>query len=140
MQQQHFNWFTVHAAGPSGLSSSDNAKSLGTPPTTGTDTPNGTVYFECTVCKREVRYMDNQRNCCNLPLDFQIASNRYAPHLSGCMGLSNTRRGAARNANNKARSVVVCCDWRVLLISSQAVRNRPLSLPISRVREWLHLG
>ncbi|KAI6134115.1 hypothetical protein EV401DRAFT_2064275 [Pisolithus croceorrhizus] len=50
---------------------------------TGTSTPTGSkegiVLFECPVCKR------------------QIASNRYAPHLSGCMGIgTGSRRGAAR--------------------------------------------
>lgn len=72
------------AHGSSGqTSSSDNGRPLGTPPTNGTDTPNGTVYFACAVCNRE------------------IASNRYAPHLSSCMNLGTSRRGAARNANNK---------------------------------------
>ncbi|KAI6133320.1 hypothetical protein EDD16DRAFT_1531148 [Pisolithus croceorrhizus] len=49
----------------------------------GTSTPTGSkegnVLFECPVCKR------------------QVASNRYAPHLSGCMGIgTGSRRGAAR--------------------------------------------
>lgn len=46
---------------------------------------NGNVYLECTNCGR------------------QIASNRFAPHLSGCMGLGNSRRGAVRNSTSKAR-------------------------------------
>ncbi|KIJ68724.1 hypothetical protein HYDPIDRAFT_173384 [Hydnomerulius pinastri MD-312] len=59
-------------------------------PGTGTNTPtsvkDGNILFECTVCKR------------------QIASNRYAPHLSSCMGLgTGARRGAARGANLKAK-------------------------------------
>ncbi|WVQ96149.1 hypothetical protein IAU59_003252 [Kwoniella sp. CBS 9459] len=46
----------------------------------------GNVFFECLVCSR------------------QIASNRYAPHLSSCLGLNgSTRRGAARSAAAKAR-------------------------------------
>ncbi|CAL1696473.1 unnamed protein product [Somion occarium] len=54
---------------------------------TGRSTPingklDGTIYFECEVCKR------------------QIASNRYAPHLSACLGMGN-RRGAARSATTK---------------------------------------
>ncbi|KAK7694382.1 hypothetical protein QCA50_001568 [Cerrena zonata] len=32
----------------------------------------------------------------------QIASNRYAPHLSSCLGMGN-RRGSARNANAKSK-------------------------------------
>ncbi|THH26653.1 hypothetical protein EUX98_g7532 [Antrodiella citrinella] len=57
---------------------------------TGTNTPvngksEGTAYFECENCKR------------------QIASNRYAPHLSSCLGLGNSRRGAIRNANTKTK-------------------------------------
>ncbi|KAI0724320.1 hypothetical protein C8T65DRAFT_824616 [Cerioporus squamosus] len=58
------------------------------PSATGTNTPvngkDGTVLFECLECKR------------------QVASNRFATHLSGCMGLNN-RRGAARNASAKAK-------------------------------------
>ncbi|RPD81765.1 hypothetical protein L226DRAFT_564430 [Lentinus tigrinus ALCF2SS1-7] len=58
------------------------------PMATGSNTPvngsNGTVYFECLECKR------------------QVASNRFATHLSGCMGLNN-RRGAARNASAKSK-------------------------------------
>ncbi|KAH8100529.1 hypothetical protein BXZ70DRAFT_1022499 [Cristinia sonorae] len=55
---------------------------------TGPNTPvngklDGTVYFDCENCKRP------------------IASNRYAPHLSSCLGLGNSRRGAARNATAK---------------------------------------
>ncbi|KAF8807211.1 hypothetical protein BYT27DRAFT_7137717 [Phlegmacium glaucopus] len=59
---------------------------------TGTSTPtsvkaDGTVFFECVSCSR------------------QIASNRYAPHLSACMGLSTARRGAVRgNAKSKQAS------------------------------------
>ncbi|KAF8845392.1 hypothetical protein BDN67DRAFT_455048 [Paxillus ammoniavirescens] len=56
----------------------------------GTNTPtnikDGNILFECTVCKR------------------QIASNRYAPHLSSCMGLgTGVRRGAARGTNLKTK-------------------------------------
>lgn len=36
----------------------------------------------------------------------KIASNRYAPHLSSCMGLSSARRGTARGAV-KSKSVPV---------------------------------
>ncbi|WWC92996.1 uncharacterized protein L201_007960 [Kwoniella dendrophila CBS 6074] len=47
---------------------------------------NGNTFFECLVCGRSV------------------ASNRYAPHLSSCLGLNgSTRRGAARSATNRAR-------------------------------------
>ncbi|KAF9229635.1 hypothetical protein BS17DRAFT_825710 [Gyrodon lividus] len=57
---------------------------------TGTNTPtnikDGNILFECTVCKR------------------QIASNRYAPHLSSCMGLgTGVRRGAARGTHLKTK-------------------------------------
>ncbi|GLB36389.1 putative sgf11 (transcriptional regulation protein) [Lyophyllum shimeji] len=53
---------------------------------TGTNTPtsvkDGNLYLECVNCSR------------------QIASNRYAPHLSSCMGLASARRGATRGVNN----------------------------------------
>ncbi|KAF9243818.1 hypothetical protein BU15DRAFT_71938 [Melanogaster broomeanus] len=70
-----------------GETSSSTSKTL---PNTGTNTPtnlkDGNILFECTVCKR------------------QIASNRYAPHLSSCMGLgTGVRRGAARGNNLKAK-------------------------------------
>ncbi|KAG0702705.1 hypothetical protein DFH29DRAFT_486837 [Suillus ampliporus] len=58
---------------------------------TGTNTPNGSksdgnILFECTVCKR------------------QVASNRFAPHLSTCMGIgTGSRRAAPRGTNLKAK-------------------------------------
>ncbi|KAK1923731.1 hypothetical protein DB88DRAFT_492235 [Papiliotrema laurentii] len=46
----------------------------------------GNAFFDCLVCGRA------------------IASTRYAPHLSSCLGLNgSTRRGAARSAAAKAR-------------------------------------
>ncbi|TFK57452.1 hypothetical protein OE88DRAFT_1803995 [Heliocybe sulcata] len=44
----------------------------------------GNVYFECLNCNRE------------------IAWNRYAPHLSSCMGIG-ARKGANRSANGKSK-------------------------------------
>ncbi|KIO02407.1 hypothetical protein M404DRAFT_668148 [Pisolithus tinctorius Marx 270] len=56
---------------------------------TGTNTPtstkDGNVLFECTVCKR------------------QVASNRYAPHLSGCMGIGTGSRRTAARGNLKTK-------------------------------------
>ncbi|KAJ8586822.1 hypothetical protein M405DRAFT_339327 [Rhizopogon salebrosus TDB-379] len=58
---------------------------------TGTSTPNGSksdgnILFECMVCKR------------------QVASNRFAPHLSTCMGTgTGSRRAAARGTNLKTK-------------------------------------
>lgn len=53
---------------------------------TGKDKTDGNIYFECTNCQKK------------------IASNRYAPHLSGCLGIgTGSRRGAARNASAKNR-------------------------------------
>ncbi|KAI9572676.1 hypothetical protein HD554DRAFT_2014662 [Boletus coccyginus] len=59
-------------------------------PNAGTSVPttvrDGNILFECAVCKR------------------QIASNRYAPHLSSCMGIgTGVRRGAARATNLKTK-------------------------------------
>ncbi|TFK41368.1 hypothetical protein BDQ12DRAFT_679352 [Crucibulum laeve] len=54
----------------------------------GTSTPtsakDGNLYLECISCARP------------------IASNRYAPHLSSCLGLSTSRRGPTRNNTKKA--------------------------------------
>ncbi|KAJ9102596.1 hypothetical protein QFC21_002997 [Naganishia friedmannii] len=51
---------------------------------------NGTIYFDCLVCSRS------------------IASNRYAPHLASCLGLTGasrrgTSRAAAVNGMNKTK-------------------------------------
>ncbi|GBE78127.1 hypothetical protein SCP_0110100 [Sparassis crispa] len=101
----HTRCNAVHVPGPSnpslqaGASSSRVASPAGEGKSadangsagTGTSTPlngngkDGTVYLECLNCKR------------------QIASTRYATHLSSCLGLANSRRGAARNATTKAK-------------------------------------
>ncbi|EPS99132.1 hypothetical protein FOMPIDRAFT_97108 [Fomitopsis schrenkii] len=62
---------------------------VNSPAGTGVNTPangksNGNVVLDCVNCGR------------------QLASNRYAAHLADCMGL-NSRRGAARNASNRAK-------------------------------------
>ncbi|KAJ6627142.1 hypothetical protein B0H10DRAFT_1995646 [Mycena sp. CBHHK59/15] len=74
---------------PSRPSTPSDAKVANGTVGTGTSTPtsikaDGNLYLECVNCSR------------------QIASNRYAPHLSSCMGLATTRRGAARG--NAAKS------------------------------------
>ncbi|KZP32207.1 hypothetical protein FIBSPDRAFT_1036854 [Athelia psychrophila] len=82
-----------HLAGPSTLSAplasssrhpTPDVKAINGSNGTGASTPtsvkaDGTVYFECLVCKR------------------QIASNRYAPHLSSCLGHTGTRRATNRS-------------------------------------------
>lgn len=84
--------------GASATSRSDTPSSSGEPKTsatangsagTGSSTPtsvkvDGTTYLDCVSCGR------------------QIASNRYAPHLSNCMGLATSRRGAVRG-NTKSK-------------------------------------
>ncbi|KAH9947660.1 hypothetical protein B0H21DRAFT_737467 [Amylocystis lapponica] len=76
-----------HVSSPSGETKSAEANGSAT---TGTNTPvngksDGNVYFECGICNK------------------RVASNRYAPHLSNCMGLSSSRRGAARSATTKTK-------------------------------------
>jgi len=76
-------------APPSRPPSPLEVKAANGPLGTGTSTPTslkaeGNIYFECLNCGR------------------QIASNRYAPHLSGCMGIG--RRGAARGTNVKTKN------------------------------------
>ncbi|KAF7320242.1 hypothetical protein MKEN_00808700 [Mycena kentingensis (nom. inval.)] len=81
------------AHAPAASSSSQVVPSRPSTPTangssgTGTNTPTkeGNLYLECLVCSR------------------QVASNRYAPHLSSCMGLSTTRRTAARGSALKSK-------------------------------------
>ncbi|KZT19359.1 hypothetical protein NEOLEDRAFT_1142133 [Neolentinus lepideus HHB14362 ss-1] len=83
----------VHVPGPSApqasvqlegepISSSNGGVQSG--PTNGGAKSDGNVYFECLNCNR------------------QIASNRYAPHLSSCMGIG-ARKGAARGGNGKSK-------------------------------------
>ncbi|KAI0271544.1 hypothetical protein BC834DRAFT_967005 [Gloeopeniophorella convolvens] len=56
----------------------------GTP--TGSVSKDGTMLLDCVGCGR------------------QIASNRYAPHLSGCIGVgTGTRRAAVRGATSKSK-------------------------------------
>ncbi|KAK7064406.1 hypothetical protein R3P38DRAFT_2824306 [Favolaschia claudopus] len=81
---------SVHAPGPSQVASQSAPSRPSTPAAngasgTGTSTPtstkaDGNLYMECVNCSR------------------QVASNRYAPHLSSCLGLSTSRRGAARGS------------------------------------------
>ncbi|KAJ6519607.1 hypothetical protein C8R45DRAFT_27959 [Mycena sanguinolenta] len=54
--------------------------SAGTGTSTPTKTDGNAIYLECVNCSR------------------QIASSRYAPHLSSCLGLATSRRGAARGS------------------------------------------
>ncbi|KAF8139963.1 hypothetical protein EV363DRAFT_318605 [Boletus edulis] len=93
----HTRCCTVHGSNAHALPQAQYAGSIEasssagkTLPNAGTSTPttvkDGNVLFECTVCKR------------------QIASNRYAPHLSSCMGLgTGVRRGTARATNLKTK-------------------------------------
>ncbi|KAG2023643.1 hypothetical protein CC2G_001275 [Coprinopsis cinerea AmutBmut pab1-1] len=72
-------------------SRSGTPSSIGDKSHTGTNTPtngksDGNLLLECIQCNR------------------QIASNRYAPHLSSCMGLSNSRRGAPRSGTKLNRA------------------------------------
>ncbi|KAF9480469.1 hypothetical protein BDN70DRAFT_905784 [Pholiota conissans] len=72
------------AGTPSSAASAEVPLLKSHPNGTGTSTPtsqkDGNIILECVSCSR------------------QIASNRYAPHLSSCMGLSTARRGAARTS------------------------------------------
>ncbi|KAF8735762.1 hypothetical protein AX14_001545 [Amanita brunnescens Koide BX004] len=95
----HTRCQAVHVPGPSNIvppSRADTPLSTDVKLTaemeTGTPTPSagpksdGTNLLECVNCGR------------------QIAPNRYAPHLSKCMGLATARRGAVRtNANVKSK-------------------------------------
>jgi hypothetical protein len=57
------------------------------------------IILKCSNCDQKVRYclLGPSRR----PLSsIQIASNRYAPHLSSCMGLGTSRRAAVRTASS----------------------------------------
>ncbi|KAF9014958.1 hypothetical protein BDQ17DRAFT_1385795 [Cyathus striatus] len=74
---------------PATPSSVGESKTINGNSTTGNNTPtsikDGNLYLDCISCSR------------------QIASNRYAPHLSTCLGLSTTRRAPARGAAMRYR-------------------------------------
>lgn len=90
--------------------SSSTGKTL---PNTTTSTPttvkDGNILFECTVCKRQVRSISTTSHPChNTHCCPKVASNRYAPHLSSCMGIgTGVRRGAARATNLKTKYDVI---------------------------------
>ncbi|OJT15997.1 hypothetical protein TRAPUB_11722 [Trametes pubescens] len=89
----HTRCNSVHVPGPSNAGNSRIPTPNGetnSPAGTGANTPvngtskDGNVYLACLECKRE------------------ISSNRYATHLSSCMGIGN-RRAAPRGANAKSK-------------------------------------
>ncbi|KAL7285698.1 hypothetical protein ACG7TL_000803 [Trametes sanguinea] len=113
----HTRCNAVHVPGPSNAAGSSRVPTPNgdtqpvdgqSPAATGTNTPvngkDGTVYFECLECKRQASTLSHVELAVTalrrLPL--LIASNRYAPHLSSCMGIGN-RRGATRNATAKSK-------------------------------------
>ncbi|KAL0579805.1 hypothetical protein V5O48_002216 [Marasmius crinis-equi] len=87
----------VHVPGPSKTQATssravtpmlEGKPANGTTSTSGTGTPSkdGNVYLDCVNCNRP------------------FASNRYAAHLSSCLGLSSARRGPNRSTNAKSKS------------------------------------
>ncbi|TRM61413.1 hypothetical protein BD626DRAFT_500947 [Schizophyllum amplum] len=83
----------------------------------GSSTPNkdGVLYLECVNCQR------------------QIASSRYAPHLSSCMGLNTSRRAAvrgsakAKQSAERERSLSPIDDGAALSEDSQPLKNKSKS-------------
>ncbi|KAM6497931.1 hypothetical protein JOM56_005879 [Amanita muscaria] len=97
----HTRCQAVHSPGPSSTviapSRAETPSSEAPRPEPETETPptgsangakaDGTIHLECVNCNR------------------QIAPSRYAPHLSACMGLATSRRGAVRaNAGVKKQN------------------------------------
>jgi len=105
---------TPHTAVPDTPSSALELKATNGSSGTGTNTPtsvkDGNLYLECVNCSRQVRLP----TFCVVRLNSQVthpqvASNRYAPHLSNCMGLASARRGAVRgNAKSKYVANSMC--------------------------------
>ncbi|KAH9487132.1 hypothetical protein JR316_0001201 [Psilocybe cubensis] len=82
--------FGQRADTPSSTSGYDGGASKGVPNGTGASTPtslkgDGAQLLECVSCQR------------------QLAPNRYAPHLTTCLGLSTSRRGAVRGNATKPK-------------------------------------
>ena len=141
---------TGHGSSGSALPQVQDAGSIGasssagkTLPNIGTSTPttikDGNILFECTVCKRQVRSIyTTSPSCPNIHCRFKIASNRYAPHLSSCMGIgTGVRRGAARATNLKSKydvnEITLC--WRTNLFQDPD-RPRAVGIPVSWLGEW----
>ncbi|KAI5835432.1 hypothetical protein K523DRAFT_411496 [Schizophyllum commune Tattone D] len=114
----------VRTPGQSGLASPCKASMLsrsGTPSMSdsrggnGTPGKEGVLYLECVNCQR------------------QIASSRYAPHLSSCMGLSSSRRAAvrgsakAKQSAERERSLSPGSDVAALSEDSQPLKNKAKS-------------
>ncbi|KAI0067857.1 hypothetical protein BV25DRAFT_1987511 [Artomyces pyxidatus] len=76
----------VNGASQNGLPSTRPSTPAGDAKASGTPSKDGNILLDCVNCGR------------------QVASNRYAPHLSSCLGIgTGTRRAAARNANAKPK-------------------------------------
>lgn len=112
----------VHVPGPSGSASQAGPSSrlptpseetrggdTNSPAGAGANTPlngknGGNILLECSNCKRQVSAPCLHRWAyVTLPWRAQVASNRYAQHLSECLGLGSSRRGATRNATSKSK-------------------------------------
>lgn len=66
----------------------------------GNGSKDGTILLDCVNCQRQVRRRLLTQFKSMIWINVaQIASNRYAPHLASCMGLSSARRApSARNS------------------------------------------
>ena len=101
----------------------------------------GAVYFECLNCKRQVSLdllcfpvgapSPTRPTKLGQPTA-QIASSRYAPHLSSCMGVGNgNRRGGSRNPITKSKSVTDSRRAPRLFLTNKKIRWRPRTLRVS---------
>jgi len=78
----------------------------------GNGSKDGTILLDCVNCQRQVRSVFASMDWINV---VQVASNRYAPHLASCMGLSSARRApSARTSGSmsgKPKCVEPLCGW-----------------------------
>lgn len=98
-----------------GLNGSLNGTGTSTPTSV---KPDSTIYFDCQNCQRPVClpvvfYSSDGLFFCTLA---QVASNRYAPHLSSCMGIGTGTRRVGNRLNAKTKYVYSCVYECKLLI------------------------
>jgi len=71
----------------------------------GNGSKDGTILLDCVNCQRQVRSVFASTAWIHVA---QIASNRYAPHLASCMGLSSARRAPSARTSGSTSGKPKC--------------------------------
>jgi hypothetical protein len=89
------------------------------------------ILLECLSCNRQVRSSSHTVQSCT-DLWPKIASNRYAAHLSSCLGLGSARRAGVRSINSK--SVIVS-----QVSSCRSSSTDPVTLTALALQRWARM-